>query len=441
MQISVQRDTYRGHSRSPWLVVVPRRISSTGQRLYRRFSTRADAAKFAAQLRTQVKEHGEHPLPVLTGEAAEDAQAAAKILEGSGLTLGQAAQLVAQLLQRHGSVATILSIGGEGVRGSDTAEPAGPRPQTPTADAITVHAAIEALAAAKAYQAASTVANRAARFNTLLRRNPGLARVPLASLTAGQVETALSRAWPAAGASWNDCHKHLSALFSHAVRKGWVAASPMAAIDLRHVEEAEIRPLMPADLRALFAACRPPTEEERTAAAAADAYTRRLLLQDTRPLAAYVALCAFAGIRPAECARLRWHDVNTEEGVVSVRSAQAKTGGTRHVELHPTLAAWLSATRPAGVEGDALIIPPTQLKWRTRAMRLRAGYNDTTRPWQDDVLRHSYATWYLKAGGQLHQLQLNMGHSSTRLLYTRYTNMVGTTRAAAAEWWSITPTS
>lgn len=55
------------------------------------------------------------------------------------------------------------------------------------------------------------------------------------------------------------------------------------------------------------------------------------------------------------------------------------------------------------------------------------------------MLRHSYATYYLKNGGDLNRLQLNMGHRDTHLLYTRYTNMVGVTRAMAAEWWQVLP--
>lgn len=32
-----------------------------------------------------------------------------------------------------------------------------------------------------------------------------------------------------------------------------------------------------------------------------------------------------------------------------------------------------------------------------------------------------------------------MGHSSSQLIWSRYTNMIGTTAALAAEWFAITP--
>ena len=382
-----------------------------------------------------------------------EAQSAQRTLEGSGLSVAQAAALVQQLLQRHGSVANILALGCKG-RGEEQPAPpcAAPKAQraikahtkTPESvvsapPSISLRAAIDAVCAAKSHNAPSSVSNRAARFGTLLNRNPRLADTPLARLSSAQIEAALNRAWPDAATAWNDCHKHLTALYNYAIRKGLCERSPMLAIDRRHdVKEREITALPPAALRALFAACRPPTAEERAAASGQDAYRRRLLVQDCSTCAAYIALCAFAGVRPAECARLRWQDISEDEGVVSVRAAASKTGGTRHIELHPTLAAWLRAQRPPDAAPSALITPQKDLKWRLRCIRRRAGYGDDN-PWQDDVLRHSYATYYLKSGGDLNRLQLNMGHRDTHLLYTRYTNMVGVTRAMAEKWWQILP--
>ena len=453
MQISVQRDTYPGHRRSPWLVVVPRRLSSSGKRVYRRFATKAAAGAFAGSIRNAVRAQGEHPIAPLTLEQTAEVHRAQRALEGSGLTLLQAAQLMQQLLQQHGSVASLLNLGEQGSGEAERSQPSKlkapraikPTPDTPARPAaaaaprISLRAAIEAMSAAKAHHAPSSVANRAARFRTLLTRNPDLADTPLARLSSARLEAALNRAWPDAASAWNDCHKHLTSLYNYAIRKGLCERSPMPAIDRRHdVHEREITALPPSELRALFAACRPATAEERAAAAGQEPYLRRLMVQDCSDCAAYIALCAFAGVRPAECARLRWQDISEDEGVVSVRAAAAKTGGTRHIELHPTLAAWLRAQRPPDAAPDALITPQKDLKWRLRCIRRRAGYGDDN-PWQDDVLRHSYATYYLKSGGDLNRLQLNMGHRDIHLLYTRYTNMVGITRAMAAEWWQVLP--
>ncbi|MBR3695893.1 MAG: hypothetical protein IKL98_06595, partial [Akkermansia sp.] len=73
--------------------------------------------------------------------------------------------------------------------------------------------------------------------------------------------------------------------------------------------------------------------------------------------------------------RLRWEDINFEDSIISIRASNSKTGGARHIELHPTLAAWLHAYRPPDAHPTDLITPRTQLKWRLRALRTRAGYS------------------------------------------------------------------
>ncbi len=73
--------------------------------------------------------------------------------------------------------------------------------------------------------------------------------------------------------------------------------------------------------------------------------------------------------------------------------------------------------------------------------QLRGGHTRPTakNPWRY-CLRHSYATYYLKARlGEITRLQLNMGHRSAQLLYSRYVNMAGTTRDMAKKWWQTLP--
>ncbi len=416
MRLSVIKHKAFNHAASPWLVVVPRRLSSTGKRQFHYFATRTAAEVYAATLRRRVREQGEQPVVPPASELAE-ARLAASLLEGSGLSLVQAVLLACQLKGRGG--------------GEEFALPHG--------RLRSLESVFREMHERKAHQSLYTLRSRAVRFRTFFRRNAGLARRPMALLTAQDIEQALNRAWPAAPTSWNAMLTHLVALFNYAVRKGVLVSNPLGAIDRRHVAEKEIMPLSPAVLRALLLACRPPDAGERAAARGLSGSRRQEMLADTSSLAAYIAIAAFAGIRPTEATRLKWGDINLEDGCLSVRRAASKTGGTRHVELHPALRAWLEPLRPeAQPPGELLFRAGSVLARHLRIVRRRAGFG-VGNPWPEDALRHSYASYYLKAGGSLERLQLNMGHAGTSLIYGRYCNMVGLTHRMADEWWGLTP--
>lgn len=432
MQLNVVHTTSAAHIKSPFLVVIPSRVSATGRRIYRRFPTRPAAEHFARQITNALRLRGEASTRYAS---AADAMEAAAILKGTGITLAEAAR---RAVNAPCDTLTIPSSGGAGAEHRPPTTPLAPTQKRPTT--ATLRTAYEAMCSARAHQSPVTQENRASKLRTLCTRAPYLADTPLHKLTRATIRRALDAAWKSSPTAWNDGLKHLSAILTYAVRNDLTASNPARGIERRHVREKEITALTPADLRALFDACRPPTAAERRTAAlrSTSTYLRRCLLQDTTGLSLYIALGAFAGVRPTECTRLRWRDYSPEDAVISVRKSASKTGGARHIELTPALAQWLDAHRPPGAGPDELIIPPADLRFKLAAVRLRAGYN-AERPWQDDALRHSYASYYLKSGGSLDRLQLNMGHATTALIYSRYCNMAGLTRAMATEWWQITP--
>lgn len=437
VQLSVTRDNYSGHSKSPWLVVVPRRLSPTGRRQYRRFSTKAAAHSFCTALVRQCRANGEHPVALIDAGLAADAAEAVSILASTGLTLAQAARRLLAYAA-PGSVANgqHVSTGGAGAAGVAIGQPAGAGASAPlTLKAI--HATSEA---AKTHQSASTRRSRASLLRALFRAVPDLAERPVEHITTADVAAALDAAWPHSAHSWNAGRRQLHALFGYAIKRRLVRIeNPVTPLEFKRVTEAEITALPPDGLRRLLDSCRPATQAEREAAAALPAREKTLALKDTTALQPYLAICAFAGVRPVECTRLTWADIGWEDNVISVRGANSKTGGTRHIELHPTLRAWLERHVP---ENPAQPIAPPGCIQLLAAVRRRAGFGpDSPTPWQHDCLRHSYATYYMKAAlGDMSRLQLNMGHSGTHLLYTRYMNMRGVTRAAAQNWWQILPT-
>lgn len=414
-------------TRRPWCVVTPARMSASGKRVYSYFAKRAQADAFAAQLNDTAAQAGCLAMAI-TNEALRDAASALAILRPAGLTLTQAAHMA---LASSGTCQT-LPAEGAGAREKENAS-------TPPALGITLAELLSEYDASHSHQAARTRSARISALNTLFRRNPGLSDTAAAALTAADLRHCLDTAWPEAATAWNTAHKHLAALYAYAIKHSHCTSSPMLAIDTRHADEQEIRALTPAELRALFAACRPALPGERVhGESACRTLNGRLANIDTSACAAYIALGAFAGIRPEEIKRLRWQDIDLEDSIVTVRAANSKTGGARHIDLHPTLRAWLLRARPADAAPTDTIIPASDLTNRLKAVRIRAGYG-ASNPWPQDALRHSYATYYLKHGGNVNRLQLHMGHRSAQLLYTRYTNMIGVTRKSAAEWWTITP--
>ena len=433
MQLSITRDKYKGHAKSPWLVVLPARLSATGKRQYRRFATRAAASSYVASIRAQVKQHGEKPVALLPARLAADAAAACQLLEGSGLSLCDAVrQLFAAVHAQGVACAPFIPSGGAGAE-IGTAAPA-------AAASLTLPGILAKVEAAKGHQSIATRRARRGACHTLFSRNPGLSEVPLERFTPEMVQAALDAAWSHSPTAWNGGRRQLHALFAYAIKRRLVRMeNPVTCLEQRHVQEAEITALPPGDLQKLFAACRPATAAEIAAAAHITGHAaRRAATEDLTYLRPYIAVCAFAGMRPTECTRLRWQDIDFEDAIISVRAPNSKTGGQRHIEMHATLAAWLRACRPADTAPGDLVTPAKNLHANLAALRHRAGFGGGI--WQHDCLRHSYATYYLKARhGEITRLQLNMGHRSAQLLYSRYVNMAGTTRDMAEKWWQILP--
>ena len=175
---------------------------------------------------------------------------------------------------------------------------------------------------------------------------------------------------------------------------------------------------------------------ERTVEALALSQVHELLRAAARPefqcCAAAVGIMLWAGIRPAEVGRLHWCDVDFDEQVITVVPVVSKTGGARVVTIQPVLLRWLNRWRSAcgGDNPQARVVPGSWVH-RWKHLRRMAGLE----PWRPDTLRHTFASYHLRYFRDLHQLQLEMGHSSAKLLFSRYLNQAGITRESAAAFW------
>ena len=71
-------------------------------------------------------------------------------------------------------------------------------------------------------------------------------------------------------------------------------------------------------------------------------------------------------------------------------------------------------------------------KWRL--VRARAGWNNC-RPWVQDILRHTFASYHALEFRDYAGLQWEMGHQNAHLLKTRYLNMDEIRRQDARAFW------
>jgi len=196
----------------------------------------------------------------------------------------------------------------------------------------------------------------------------------------------------------------LHSLFAFGMRQGWCARNPVDAIDAPQVVEKRIEPLTGTQIARLMEACKEP---------------------DMQDMEAAVVLMLWCGVRPAEVQRLTWAEVDAQEGVVYIPPQHSKTGGARIVPLRG------AATRLRAKGGSGAIAPRNWAKrWHT--LRTRAGLQE----WQQDALRHTFASYHLRRFCNPPQLQAEMGHRNSILLRTRYLNLNRLSAKTAGCFWT-----
>ena len=204
---------------------------------------------------------------------------------------------------------------------------------------------------------------------------------------------------------FNKGRSFLHAIFEFAIRREWCDKNPIKLIERKKVVEKEIIPLKLSETKRLIKTAR----------------------NESPKYAMVAALLVYAGIRPREVRKLSWRDIDTEENTITVRSQCSKTGGVRHVEISPVLNSLLIVNKS---ETHSSVCPADwQRRWRK--IRDNSGFKGH---WVQDVLRHTYASYFTKRYSDLPRLQLNMGHHDLSLLRSRYVNMQNISKTDAKEF-------
>jgi len=178
--------------------------------------------------------------------------------------------------------------------------------------------------------------------------------------------------------------------------QGWIAANPAEPVTVK-VPVSEPSALTPQQTARLLTACK---RHEHAS----------LLLP-------YLAVCMLAGLRPGEAEQLDWKDVNLSTSQIQVRPKTSKGGRSRYVDI---ILEALPLLSPYQRKGGLLIGDHSVSSWTKiwQEARAKAGFRFVGRDlnlkgeeWPDDVLRHTFATYWLTRHTDRNRLADQMGNS------------------------------
>jgi len=218
------------------------------------------------------------------------------------------------------------------------------------------------------------------------------------NLTVAQIE-AWIRSLDIGTVSRESYRRNVSVLLEFGRRRGYLPANPAADIKIRRRPEGEVSILAPDELRNLLSKCAP-------------------------EIVPYVAICAFAGLRPSEAASLLWSDIHLDTMQIEVRARHSKTRRYRLVPIQPNLSEWLMRSRRE--EGSVYY----------SRRKFREAYAAGMDEWKMDILRHSYGTYRLPILKSADALALEMGNSPD-VIFRHYRRPMN--EASAARYFDLRP--
>jgi len=248
------------------------------------------------------------------------------------------------------------------------------------------------------------------RSGTLLLKPVGFAAdfvgVPVAHVTTADLERWMERHARKAKATWRGYRVHLVGLFNYAKARKYVRENPAEAIMTpKTSKNAKRRPYVM------------PVEDVERALRYTAAHVPEMV--------PYMALCLFAGIRPEECTRLDWRQINLERREIDIRADVSKTGDERFIEMSDNLLAWLFPYRKAS---------GTIYFRRAAHERIR---RESGARWENDCMRHSFGSYHMAAYENAGKTALQMGHRTIDTTFEHYRRAVRP--EDAKRFWSIMP--
>ena len=218
----------------------------------------------------------------------------------------------------------------------------------------------------------------------------------------------------------DNTRRALNCFFVWAEGRGFCEKSPLAKIKAVSVDHDEPQILT--------------LEETRKVLSAAARHQHGVCLP-------FVAIAAFAAVRPKEIERMTWADVNLDAKTITISGKAAKLRERRIVELNDNLVEWL---RPFALSRPAFV--GKNFRRHLDAVKVLAGFGgrkkqsakDATglKPWTADVLRHGAISYHLAKWQHEGKTALWAGNSPD-IIQRHYRGLVSP--ADAESFWKIAP--
>lgn len=221
--------------------------------------------------------------------------------------------------------------------------------------------------------------------------------------------------------SLNNFRRVLVVMFNEAQDGGFIEENPAEKVKQSKVIESEVGILTPEE-------------------------TARVLEVCPECLLPAVAIGIFAGVRRSELEELEWADIDLENKLIRIRAKNAKSSRNRQIRIEDNLLDWISPS----YQREGRIWPSNGRKLLDKTHRL-AGFGEPgtetekqrkagirfVRPWPENALRHSYASYWLERFKDANQLALFMGHRGTDIIFSNYRALVKPKHAET--FWQIRP--
>ena len=249
--------------------------------------------------------------------------------------------------------------------------------------------------------------NATPRYRGTLRYRLELLRGYLPEYGLGDLEsehlTDFFESRPMSGRTWNNYRRDFHVAFAWAIEQKYLLTNPAAS-----VPEAQEDPINAQVL----------SVEEFL----------RLIKAAEKALQPVLALQGFAGSRRSEVEQIEWGDIKFDtERIVPTKT---KSGKWRYILMRPNLKDWLEQVPKDQRRGRVCMI-------RYREALDRARLNAELLGWPHNCLRHSFSSYNLVAEENERRLQMELGHTTPKILIEHYRAIV--TPANAQAWWRITP--